>query len=178
MPRLFSGIEIPAPICERLTMLEGGLEGARWIDPENFHLTLRFIGDVDMLQAREFAAGLMSIAAQRFDIQLDGLGSFGGRKPRAVWAGVAPCPALTTLQQAHERVARAAGVAPESRNFVPHVTLARLRRVRAEAVARYLEQNGGFATSRFEVARFVLYSSRQSIGGGPYVVEEAFPLAM
>ena len=53
MPRLFTGLEIPDDIRESLSMLRGGLPGARWIDPENYHLTLRFIGDVDDVIARE-----------------------------------------------------------------------------------------------------------------------------
>ena len=53
MPRLFSAIEIPPSIADRLTLLRAGLTGARWIDPENYHLTLRFIGDVDGHTARE-----------------------------------------------------------------------------------------------------------------------------
>ena len=47
MPRLFTGVELPPDIGQALASLRGGLPGARWIDPENYHLTLRFIGDVD-----------------------------------------------------------------------------------------------------------------------------------
>ena len=176
MPRLFSGLEIPAALGERRAMLRAGPSGARWIDPENYHLTLRFIGDVDDITGREFAAQLARIRSDRFELALQGLGSFGGRKPRAVWAGVAPSPALASLQRAHERAARSAGLPPEGRNFTPHVTLARLRNVRAPAVAAYLEANGAFQSAPFPVDRFVLLSSRASTGGGPYVIEETYPL--
>ncbi len=176
MPRLFSAIEIPRPLAERLTLLRAGLTGARWIDPENYHLTLRFIGDVDGSTAREFAEALGGIEVPPFELRLNGLGSFGGHKPRAIFAGIAPSDGLDALRRANERAAREAGLPPEGRNFKPHVTLARLRNARADAVAAYLEHQGGIAAEPFTVSRFVLYSSRNSVGGGPYVVEAAYPL--
>ena len=176
MPRLFSAIEIPATIAQRLSMLRSGLTGARWIDPENYHLTLRFIGDVDGPTARGFAQALNEIEMPPFMLRLDGLGSFGGRKPRAVFAQLAPSEPLEALRRAHDRAAREAGVPPEGRNYLPHVTLARLRGTRADDVARYLESQGLFQSEPFAIERFVLYSSRASVGGGPYVIEGEFPL--
>ncbi len=176
MPRLFSGIEIPAELGERLAMLRSGLSDARWVDPENYHITLRFLGDVDDATGHEFAAQLRRIEAPAFVLDLEGLGSFGGRRPRAVWAGLAPSDALFSLQRAHEMAARAAGSPAESRNFHAHVTLARLRNGRSAAVAAYLEAYGGFIAEPFPVERFVLFSSRASQGGGPYLIEEAYPL--
>jgi 2'-5' RNA ligase len=176
MPRLFSAIEIPRSVAERLTMLRAGLTGARWIDPENYHLTLRFIGDVDGATARDFTTALGEIEASPFDLAVNGLGSFGGRKPRAIFANLAPSQGLDALQRANERAARKAGLPPEGRNFKPHVTLARLKGARADAVAAYLERQGGIGPETFAVSRFVLYSSRNSVGGGPYVVEAAYPL--
>lgn len=176
MPRLFSGIEIPSTVAERLAGLRGGLANARWVEPENYHITLRFIGDVDDVVAEEFASTLRSVSSPAFDLTLNGLGSFGNRKPRAVWAGVAQNAALTALQRAHERAAQGAGLEPEGRNFHPHVTLARLRSGKAPAVAAWLEEQGGFFCPPFEVSRFVLFSSRASSGGGPYVVEQDYPL--
>ena len=126
--------------------------------------------------ARDFAHSLGDIAASPFELRLDALGSFGGRKPRAIFAAVAPSNALELLQRAHERAARAAGLPPERRNYTPHVTVARLRGTSSESVATYLERQGGFLSEPFEVSRFVLFSSRASVGGGPYVVEAAYPL--
>jgi 2'-5' RNA ligase len=178
MPRLFSAIEIPQSIAAHLTLLRAGLTGARWIDPENYHLTLRFIGDVDGVTARDFTHALGGIDAAPFELRLNGIGSFGGRKPRAIFAGIAPSDALDALQRANEHAARKAGLPPEGRNFTPHVTLARLRRARADAVAAYLECQGCVAAEPFMVSRFVLYSSRNSVGGAPYVVEAAYDLTI
>ena len=158
--------------------MRGALNGARWIDPGNFHMTLRFAGDVDGVTARNFILALGEIAGAPFELKLAGLSSFGGRKPRGIFAELAPCGALETLQRAHERAARAAGLPPESRNFKPHVTVARLRGSRTSAVAEYLGQRGRFKSEPFEVSRFVLYSARASVGGGPYVVEAAYPLGI
>lgn len=176
MPRLFSAIEIPRNIAERLTMLRAGLTGARWIDPENYHLTLRFIGDVDGTTARDFTHALGNITVPPFELRLNGLDSFGGRKPRAIFAGIVPSLPLETLQRANERAARETGLPPEGRNFKPHIALARLRGARPDAVAAYLERQSGVTAEPFIVSRFVLYSSRNSVGGGPYVIEAAYDL--
>lgn len=176
MPRLFTAIEIPENLRQRLGLLRAGLRGARWIDPENYHITLRFVGDIDGATAREFAQALARVRQSAFEIRLDGLGIFGERKPRALWAGVEPSAPLLSLQRAHERAARAAGLPPEPRNFKPHITLARLNGGQPEDVARYLELQGGPLGASFRANRFVLYSSRASTGGGPYVVEQAYAL--
>ena len=178
MPRLFSAIEIPWNVAQRLSMLRAGLSGVRWIDPENYHLTVRFIGDVDGVTARDFTHALGEIDLPPFDLRLEGLDSFGGRKPRALFARVGPSEGLDALRRANDRAAREAGIPPEGRNFMPHVTLARLRGARPDAVARYLEGIGWMQSEAFSVERFVLYSSRASVGGGPYVIEAEFPLSI
>ena len=176
MPRLFSVVEIPRSVAERLVVFRSGLGGARWIDPEYYHLTLRFAGDVDGATARDFMHALGRIEVPPFDLRLNGLDSFGGKKPRTLFAGLAASEHLQVLQHATERAAREAGLPPEGRNFNPHVTLARLRGTRPSAIATYLQHNGGVVTEPFTVSRFVLYSSRDSVGGGPYVIEAAYDL--
>ena len=94
MPRLFTGSEIPADVGQALSMLRGGLPGARWIDPENYHLTLRFIGDVDDDDRAGSGLLLGRVRRDAFELHFDGLTSFGGRKPRAVVAAVPPVQAL------------------------------------------------------------------------------------
>ncbi|MGH6727547.1 MAG: RNA 2',3'-cyclic phosphodiesterase [Pseudolabrys sp.] len=176
MPRLFTGLEIPAEVGQALGMLRGGLPGARWIDPENYHLTLRFIGDVDDMTATEVASLLGRVKRDAFDLYLEGLTSFGGRKPRAVVASVVQAQALLEVRSEHERLMQRIGLEPEGRKYTPHVTLARLRDSSSSAVAEYLSAHGYFRTAAFRVSRFVLFSSRASFGGGPYVVEAGYPL--
>lgn len=177
MPRLFTGIEIPSEVAQSLSMLRGGLPGARWADPENYHLTLRFIGDVDDVIAHEVASMLGKVSRNAFKLRLDGLTSFGGRKPRAVVALVSPQQAVIELQAEHERLLQRVGLEPEGRKYTPHVTLARLRDSSSRQVADFLAMRAAFRSIPFEVSRFVLFSSRASVGGGPYVVEAAYPLA-
>ena len=176
MPRLFTALEIPPHIAQSLATMRGGLPGARWIDPENYHLTLRFIGDIDDSLAHEIAGVLGRVRRMAFELRIDALSSFGGRKPRAVVATVAPIAPLMELQSEHERLLQRLGLEPEGRKYTPHVTLARLRDSSSHQVADYLSARGHFRSASFEVSRFVLYSSRASVGGGPYVVEADYPL--
>lgn len=177
MPRLFTAVEIPPEVGQSLAMLRGGLPGARWIDPENYHLTLRFIGDIDDQTGREIAEMLADIRRTAFTLHLAGLQPFGGRRPRAVVATAAASQPLAELQAEHERLMRRIGLDPEGRKFTPHVTLARLRDSSSRQVADYLAVREPYRSVSFTVTRFVLYSSRASVGGGPYVVEAAYPLA-
>ena len=92
-------------------------------------------------------------------------------------ATLAPTRALMELQAEHERLMQRVGLEPEGRKYTPHVTLARLRDSSSRQVADYLATRALFAPPPFKVSRFVLFSSRASVGGGPYVVEAAYPLA-
>ncbi len=177
MPRLFTALEIPRDPAMSLSLLRGGLPGARWIDVENYHLTLRFFGDVEGHVADEICNALDRVRRPAFTLALSGVGVFGGKKPHALWAGVAASPDLNALQAEIERISQRFGLPPDARKFVPHVTLARLKNVGPHEVAAYLSSRGNFASVPFRVPRFVLMSSRDSIGGGPYVVEEAWPLS-
>jgi 2'-5' RNA ligase len=109
-------------------------------------------------------------------VALQGLSSFGGRKPRAVVAQVAPSRPLIELQAELERLMQRIGLDPEGRKFTPHVTLARLRDASNMDVADYLSVRGYFPTRVFTASRFVLFSSRATTGGGPYVIEGSYAL--
>ncbi len=176
MPRLFTALEIPRNAALSLSLLRGGLPGGRWIDVENYHITLRFIGDVDGRTADEIVARLDRIDRPEFQLSLSGIGSFGSKKPHSIWAGVSAEPELFALQAEMERLCQRVGLPPDPRKFVPHVTLARLKASRLDDVVHYLAGRGDFHTSTFTASRFVLLSSRESVGGGPYLTEEIFPL--
>jgi 2'-5' RNA ligase len=177
MPRLFTGLEIPPDIALRLSLYRGGLSGARWIEPSDYHITLRFLGDVDGATAREAFRHLADIDRAPVHIRLTELASFGGDKPRAVLAKVETSRALTELQLDHERLMRRLGLPPETRKFAPHVTLARLKDTSPMALADWFSARPFLGALAFTARRFVLYSSRDSVGGGPYVVEAAYELA-
>ncbi|MCJ2064525.1 RNA 2',3'-cyclic phosphodiesterase [Methylobacterium sp. J-088] len=176
MPRLFTGLAVPPEIADTLKVFQGGLSGARWIEPGDFHVTLRFIGDVEAPEADEVVEALSEMRARpALTVTLDGLGIFGGDKPRALYVSVVPEAGLMDLQAEQERLVRRAGLAPERRKFTPHITLARLRRdATPEAAAMYLSQAPTFAPLTFDVDRVTLFSAKASTGGGPYVAEAAF----
>jgi len=176
MPRLFTGLEVPPDIAESLALLRGGISGARWIDVENYHVTLRFIGDIDDRTASDIAGLLDGVRRRPVTVMLDELSVFGGDKPRAIVIKARPEKALLELQAEHERLVRRVGLPPEPRKFTPHITLARLRGVSTFAAADYLAMRGGLFLRSFEAKSFVLYSSRDSVGGGPYMIEERYPL--
>jgi 2'-5' RNA ligase len=157
-------------------MLRGGISGARWINAENYHITLRFIGDIDARMAGEAADALDEIRRPSFPVALEGLGWFGADKPRAIVARIKPTAPIVELQADQERRLRRIGLPPEPRKYIPHVTLARLRSSSPHAVANYLGMRGYFPLRQFEATRFVLFSARESTGGGPYLIEAIYGL--
>ncbi|MFI0842723.1 RNA 2',3'-cyclic phosphodiesterase [Mesorhizobium sp. IMUNJ 23232] len=177
MPRLFTALEIPRDAALSLSLLRGGLPGARWIDVENYHITLRFFGDIEGHVADEIANALDRVRRPAFQLRLDGVGAFGGKKPHSIFAAASPSPDLNALQAEIDRICQRLGLPADARKFTPHVTLARLRNSSPIDVAHYLSARGNFSAAPFRVGRFVLMSSRDSVGGGPYVVEEVWPLA-
>jgi RNA 2',3'-cyclic 3'-phosphodiesterase len=176
MPRLFTGLELPEVVVGQLALLRGGVVGARWLEPEDYHITLRFIGDIDARMARDIADTLDDIRRPKAPIRFEELSWFGGVKPRAIVAKVKAEPALMDLQAEQERRLRRIGIEPETRKYTPHVTLARLRGAGQTAVASYLAERGALVADAFTAERFVLYSAREGSGGGPYIVEAAYPL--
>ncbi|MGQ3356163.1 MAG: RNA 2',3'-cyclic phosphodiesterase [Phreatobacter sp.] len=178
MPRIFTGLEVPEALREDLARLRGGLMSARWIEPDDYHLTLRFVGDVDERTANEIADLLFAVRKRSIEVTLTGLGAFGGDRPRSIVVQVRQTQPLMELQAEHERIMRRVGLSPEPRKFVPHITLARLSRdATARSVADWLALRGLFMSRTFIVPSFVLFSSKESVGGGPYLVEETYPLA-
>jgi RNA 2',3'-cyclic 3'-phosphodiesterase len=176
MPRLFTALELPETVVSQMALMRGGVVGARWLEPEDYHITLRFVGDIDARAARDIAETLADIRRPKAHVRFDGLSWFGGDKPRAIVARVKADPALMDLQAEQERRLRRIGIEPETRKFTPHVTLARLRGVGQRGIADYLAARGALQADAFTAERFVLYSARDGFGGGPYVVEAAYPL--
>jgi RNA 2',3'-cyclic 3'-phosphodiesterase len=176
MPRLFTALEVPRSVATGLSMLKGGLPGARWIDVENYHVTLRFIGDVHHRHADDLAEALDRITAPHITLSVRGLSVFGSKKPHALIANIEPQPALNALHFDMERLCQRLGLPADARKFVPHITLARLKNTTPEEAALYLSQHGLISVPDCTASRFVLMASRDSVGGGPYAIEAAYPL--
>lgn len=179
MIRLFVALPIPNAVGAALTNLQNGLPGARWSAPENFHLTLRFLGEVDHDLGEDVAHGLGRIDAPSFAAELFDLGWFGTkRRPSAVYAQARKCEGLLHLQRKVESVSVRCGLRPESRKYHPHVTLARLKTTSIDGVERYVHERRLAGPLHFEVDRFVLYSSFLSHSGPIYTEEASYPLRL
>jgi len=161
--RLFVSVRLPDELRERLRSLCCDVPGARWVEPEQVHLTIRFIGEVEEPVFEEIRDGLGSVRAAPFEVALRGVGHFPPRgQPRVLWAGVEPSAGLKLLRQRIDSVLARVGLEPERRKFAPHVTLARLRGTPTRAVASFLATHGLFQAGPMLVDRFWLYSSQLS----------------
>ena len=178
--RLFVAIGIPDHLRPGLTALQSGVPGARWVRPENFHLTLCFIGEVDGAMAHDIDGELLRIQARSFELALGGVGYFGASaSPRALYAAAAPDPALVGLQKKIEAALIRIGAKPDRKKFTPHVSLARFG-ARAEAghhLAQFMASHSLFKCPPFPVRHFALYSSMVGKAGSIYRVEAEYPLA-
>jgi 2'-5' RNA ligase len=176
MIRLFVALAIPDAIAEGLARIQSGVPGARWQTRDQLHLTLRFIGDVDGRDAAAVDDALAQIAAPAFSLALRGVGEFGGKRPHALWAGVAEKERISQLQRKIETALQRAGLPAEERKFQPHVTLARLKGAPAGRVLDYLTDHALYASPAFDVNGFILYSSVLTPNGSLYRAERAYRL--
>ncbi len=174
--RVFAAVPVPVPVADRLLSLETEVPGARWRSAEQYHLTLRFFGEIDEPLARDLDGELGLIVEAPFEIRLAGAGSFGGREPTALWAGVEAPPALGRLAAACERAARRVGLPAEARKYRPHVTLAYCRGTSDYDAAMFQQDAADFRTDTFWVDHFVMYSSWPTKSGSAYREEAVYPL--
>jgi 2'-5' RNA ligase len=176
MPRLFAGLEIPADVGARLARVRGGLIGARWIEPSDYHITLRFIGDIDDRTADEIDGMMARVRPRDLRLRLTALDVMGGDKPHSLVARVEMTRDLADLQAEVDRAIRKAGVMLDKRRFEPHVTLARVKGMSPYQLAAFIAAAGYFEPAAFAADRFVMYSSKASVGGGPYLIEATYAL--
>jgi 2'-5' RNA ligase len=176
--RAFVAIPMPEDAAARLAGLTRGLTVGRRVPEENLHLTLAFLGDVTDEGLEELHETLSAIRAAPVELTFCGLGTFGDDRPRALWAAVAAAPELAALQKQVEKASRKAGLAPEARRFVPHVTLVRLKGWREDAapLARFLADRGGAAVPPVRAVAFSLMSSRLRPEGAVYEELARYPL--
>jgi len=178
MLRLLVALDLPDAVRRRLGAIAHPVSRARWVEPENMHLTLRFVGEIDESHAADLDAALSQVSAPAFELALKGVGHFGVRdRVRVLWVGVEKQPALMELQQRIDQAARRAGLPPEGRRFHAHVTLARLRETPLDGVAPFLAGEAAYMSPAFAATRFTLYSSWRGNDGPAYVAERSYPLA-
>jgi len=165
--------EVQAGCRELIDALRPDAPKVRWVRPENIHLTLRFLGDIDESVGERVMHGLAETAATvaPFAVTASGFGCFpNARKPTVAWVGIqAEGEGLQRVQSAAEEAAQRLGLKPETRPFSPHLTIGRIRVPApavpwAELIARHADFNAGAWTVR-DVA---LFSSELHPSGARY----------
>jgi 2'-5' RNA ligase len=178
MMRTFLALAIPEDVRARLAVLQFLLPLPRRVEPADLHLTLVFLGEQPMPVLEAVAEEMDRLRQAPFEVTLRGAGLFGGARPHLAFAEVLPCEPLDRLQAKCARIARAAGVAVETRRFRPHVTLGRFPPPPPEDAARLeraIVAEAAFAIGRFPVTEVTLYRSHP--GEGPrYEPLAAWPI--
>ncbi|MCA8901241.1 MAG: RNA 2',3'-cyclic phosphodiesterase [Hyphomonas sp.] len=164
MYRLFAALPVPEDLHDGLLALQDNLPGASWRPAENFHITLRFFGEVSHSAARDLDDLLAEIRCAPFEISLEGCGWFGRREPTAVWARVRESDELRSLSAQCERAARRLGLAPDRRPFTPHVTLAYCHGTTPDDARLWTEKHHAYRSEPFWAGGFHLYSSHTAKG--------------
>lgn len=178
MVRLFVGLTLPEELRAELAGLIGGIPGAKWVPPANYHMTLRFIGEIESWRAQEVDDALLGIRARSFAISLHGLGTFekGGRL-QALWVGVDRSDALVHLQNKVETAIQRVGIPAERKRFAPHVTLARVDRAPPDKVIGFVQAHNLFRAPPISIEHFTLFSSRLGKEHSVYTQEADYELA-
>ena len=177
--RLFVALDLPWSVREQLAALCGsGIPGARWVPPENYHLTLRFIGEIPGHVARDVDDALLGLRAKGFALTLTGMGTFAkGGVSVALWAGVERTPSLEHLRNKIETALQRCGLEPERRRFQPHVSLARLDNPVEAKVAAFVQAHNLFRSAPIPVEHFTLFSSVLGKDRAVYTPEAEYELA-
>jgi 2'-5' RNA ligase len=178
--RLFVAIRPPEAVRDALLDTMEGLEGARWVDADDLHLTLRFAGELERPAASDLAAALAAIAWPRFELRIAGVGTFDRSRrhashTHAIWARVPASEPLEGLRQKVERACERAGIGRETQRFTPHITLARLNRA-SGPLGAWLATWGDFAAGPWTVEDFILFESRLGRTGAAYTEVARYPL--
>lgn len=175
MPRLFVALRPPMPVIDRLIDTMEGIESARWQAEDQLHLTLAFLGEVEVQRAEDLIFALAAVHFAPFDLALAGVGHFEHkRRVTAVWAGLSPSEALLALQRRVVRACQSLGIEPDHRRFTPHITLARFSNPAPE-VPGWLARHARLHSPPFPVEKFALFRSHLTAAGASYEQLAAFP---
>lgn len=179
MHRLFVALRPPPPIRAALLSVMDGVAGARWQDDEQLHVTVRFLGEVDRHQADDVAAALAAVRATPPAVRIDGVGTFDTRgHVDTLWARITPAEPLAALHRKVNQALARAGIAPDPRRYLPHVTLARFgRRASTEGLPQWIDRHAALATRQFTMDHVLLFESRLDPEGARYEAVARWRLA-
>jgi len=176
--RLFIGLELPPESKATLCELDPHLPGLRWLPPEQLHLTLSFLGDVEASKQQALTDALNAVRVPPFFLPLQGMGSFNARgRPSVVWVGVGKGhPHLFALHKRVQDAVLHAGLEPDLKPFHPHVTVGRAQGVSREMLLPFLRKHRESEIDLFPVREFLLFSSFLRPEGAVHQVEARVPL--
>jgi 2'-5' RNA ligase len=176
--RLFVAIDLPWDLRHRIAALATtGIQGARWVPPENYHLTLRFVGEVPPHRAEEIDMALAALRGKGFELTLAGVGTFSkGGRATTLYVGVDRNQRLEHLQTKIETALQRVGLEPERRRFQPHVTLARLDNAPEFKLVEFVQAHNLFRSEPFQVEHFTLFSSQLGKEQSVYTAEVEYEL--
>lgn len=184
--RCFVAVALPPPVRKLLVQVREALGRAdadvKWVEDENLHLSLKFLGELDDEPLAKLK-GILSVEALRWprlSLAYAGIGTFPERgTPRVVWAGCSgDLEKLSALAAAVERSAEQVGVPRERHPFVAHLTLGRVKSDRnLKRLRAAIEQQAEVPLGRDEVKEFVLYKSTLTNQGPIYEALAGYPLA-
>ncbi|MDB6170716.1 MAG: 2-5 ligase [Chthoniobacteraceae bacterium] len=170
--RLFVGLELPESCRETLVNLDPKINGVRWIDSGQIHLTMSFLGTLSHSDEATARKALSEVRVPPFFLPIEGIGVFGGAHPTVVWAGVGKGhPHLYALHKHLQDALLAAGLEPDLRPFQPHITVARVKSVSGALLQPFLRKNAEAELGLWEVTGFVLFSSVLTGESASYTVE-------
>jgi len=180
MIRAFVGIPLAAPVAGALNAAQAGLPCGKPVAPENFHITVAFLGEHPEPLVEDIHLALENLRTPAFDLMLSGVGLFGNERPRVFYAGVQPEPGLSRLRAKVLRAARTTGLTLPRERFNPHVTLARfnsgLTGELAQEMRDFAARRMNFAAGPFAVREFLLIRSMLGRTGPVYEELAAYPL--
>jgi len=175
---LFAAIGVPTGIKRDLERIQKGVSGARWRDPDSFHVTLAYFGDVDDDRAEELDRRLADRSFSSFDLRIKGIGHFGKAQPHQLWAGLEDDTRLAELNAYCRSAARGADIDMERRVYRPHLTLAYLSEtLDIDRLIKFEQHHAKLTSKAWLVDEFQLWSShRRKSGPNLYRVEATYPL--
>ncbi|SDU26318.1 RNA 2',3'-cyclic phosphodiesterase [Halopseudomonas salegens] len=170
--RLFIGLELPGSLQRLLARLTTDLPGARWHLPQDLHITVRFLGQLDPVRQQDIHQLLKQSAITPFSLQVSGIGHFD---QRILWAGLAPSPSLQAMKQQLDQSLQALNLPAEMHDYHPHITLARIRAGHQSSLNDFVEAHHELALPAWGVTHVSLFESRNN-GQGRYHVLGRYPL--
>ncbi|WP_375656371.1 RNA 2',3'-cyclic phosphodiesterase [Bartonella sp. CM120XJJH] len=177
MSRLFSALQIPQHTTQQLVSLQNGLSKAQWINPQNFHVTLSFFGEVESSLADEIMHTFNTIELPSFTLQIKSFEVFGSEKtPHSLVVRIEPCEKLNLLHEKMKYIRNKLELKPDERQFIPHITLARIFDINLDDLSSYLSSQDDFFVPPFEVDHFVLFSSSSPSSESVYLVKGSWAL--